>query len=761
MAGPDDERAHRRATTDRRTIREGEGEPSRSHKRSDDDISFKNVWVFHKTVGLVTHHPEAQCGVCREYSMHRALEAFSLNASLETAIADHTKAVSERYIRERDEAESRLRRYRHECDDDRREIEDLRARLNRAYDDIDDLNERLKEAEGEPLTLQSGKRKRSRPASKATSSEVNTTGDDSVAMQADPPRDRDSSGDEYATVDTPDLAMSDLTITPQPAGNPTAGQSPALSQPTAAQVVSGQYEHQFPGLPTPGIDPQPARVPHHFPSGERSTGWPRVPGFSAHHSTMDNTIRFGGAAHSARRNENLGLVPPRGKMAMDDRGIPTTEKQWIRLVRNCGTPGNMGAIRKAQFTVTQARTTPAELRTDVQRMAIREWRYPEWVPAEARHITRPPNTQPRPTGGTRQPDMDSSPEEWALWLAAHPTSCPPGIVMKWDGTLSLRELRGLILIGRLSPPKNKKPKGSKGDAAEPTSERQRSAYKLTAAGLFGVPGQYAALIESMGCTIVDREGSQSRYTGSFHNLTVNDLTKFYASQGVTLQEADDLYAFASNWLDAAVMHRPADADTIQSLREAAALQVRARGQPPSLTPGKDEWHPPDYFIPRTATSTATTSNQPVATSSSTAEGPLASTPSFGTSFTDALWAASLPKGRGKKSTTTLAGAGPSHQMTLAKATGSKHPDPSVVPRNSGTMAEQTVPASDPCNSGPLYFPSTLPIEGGNNTEDDDDRQRSSTANPLPGNTSDEEGAIDENPPSKAEDSVMNDAETSA
>jgi hypothetical protein len=100
-------------------------------------------------------------------------------------------------------------------------------------------------------------------------------------------------------------------------------------------------------------------------------------------------------------------------------------------------------------------------------------------------------------------------------------------------------------------------------------------------------------------------------------------------------------------------------------------------------------------------------------------------------------------------------------MTLAKATGSKHPDPSVVPRNSGTMAEQTVPASDPCNSGPLYFPSTLPIEGGNNTEDDDDRQRSSTANPLPGNTSDEEGAIDENPPSKAEDSVMNDAETSA
>jgi hypothetical protein len=73
---------------------------------------------------------------------------------------------------------------------------------------------------------------------------------------------------------------------------------------------------------------------------------------------------------------------------------------------------------------------------------------------------------------------------------------------------------------------------------------------------------------------------------------------------------------------------------------------------------------------------------------------------------------------------------------------------------------QSVPPSGLPNSGPLYFPSAFPVEGRDNTKDGDDRQRSSTMNDLPV-TSDEEGAINENPPTTAEDSVMNEAESAA
>jgi hypothetical protein len=100
-------------------------------------------------------------------------------------------------------------------------------------------------------------------------------------------------------------------------------------------------------------------------------------------------------------------------------------------------------------------------------------------------------------------------------------------------------------------------------------------------------------------------------------------------------------------------------------------------------------------------------------------------------------------------------------MMPAKATGSKHPEPLVTPSNSSAMAVQNVPTSSLSNSRPLYFLSTLPVEGENNIKHNEDRQRSSTTNPLLGNTSDEEGAIDENLPAMAEDSVMNKAEAPA
>jgi arginyl-tRNA--protein-N-Asp/Glu arginylyltransferase len=122
MAGSDDERPPRHATTDRRAIREGEGEPSRLHKRSNDPLLDKDTWVYHKSGGVVAHHPNVKCNTCREYTMHRAMEEYSLNKSLEKVIEEHAQAVSERYVRDLADAESKLRRYRIKCDNDRHEI---------------------------------------------------------------------------------------------------------------------------------------------------------------------------------------------------------------------------------------------------------------------------------------------------------------------------------------------------------------------------------------------------------------------------------------------------------------------------------------------------------------------------------------------------------------------------------------------------------------------------------------------------------------
>jgi hypothetical protein len=102
------------------------------------------MWVYHKSGGVIAHHPNAKCNTCREYTMHRAMEAYSLNTSLEKAIEEHVQAVSERYVRDLAEAESKLLRYRIECDNDRHEILKLQDKLDRAYDDLDDLEQRLK-----------------------------------------------------------------------------------------------------------------------------------------------------------------------------------------------------------------------------------------------------------------------------------------------------------------------------------------------------------------------------------------------------------------------------------------------------------------------------------------------------------------------------------------------------------------------------------------------------------------------------------------
>jgi hypothetical protein len=192
------------------------------------------------------------------------------------------------------------------------------------------------------------------------------------------------------------------------------------------------------------------------------------------------------------------------------------------------------------------------------------------------------------------------------------------------------------------------------------------------------------------------------------------------------------------------------------------MKLRELGQPLSLTPGTDTWYPSDELVWQAEASVTPTATQQTTVSLGTVEGPLASSSSSRTPTTDALWVASLPKGQGKKLTTILAGAGPSHQMMPAKAAGGRNPTPLVIPPNSGVMAApaQSAPPSGLPNSGPLYFPSTFSVKGGDNTEDGDDQQRSSTTNDLPV-TSVEEGVINKNPPTTAEDSVMNEAESAA
>jgi hypothetical protein len=67
---------------------------------------------------------------------------------------------------------------------------------------------------------------------------------------------------------------------------------------------------------------------------------------------------------------------------------------------------------------------------------------------------------------------------------------------------------------------------------------------------------------------------------SIENLTIDELVCFFAEQGVTEEEADDMFEYAYQWLTTATTERASQLTEIQSLLDEVNLAIHKAGNRP-------------------------------------------------------------------------------------------------------------------------------------------------------------------------------------
>jgi hypothetical protein len=77
-------------------------------------------------------------------------------------------------------------------------------------------------------------------------------------------------------------------------------------------------------------------------------------------------------------------------------------------------------------------------------------------------------------------------------------------------------------------------------------------------------------------------------------LTTDNLAHFFASEGITEEEADDTYEYTYQWLIAAATSQPSQTEEIQPLLDQVNLAICEVGGGPPHAHGKQWWHP--WFV---------------------------------------------------------------------------------------------------------------------------------------------------------------------
>jgi hypothetical protein len=295
-----------------------------------------------------------------------------------------------------------------------------------------------------------------------------------------------------------------------------------------------------------------------------------------------------------------------------------TSADWAALMAQAEQPGSWEAVERALKFMTAAQAIPAAQRSRAQVSALNTWRRPYWYKVEldpktaesssrgkrpAPHVassTQPafgpaepiPHAESSAAAGARasgrrgkssssrmaNPSLTDPPEMWAQWIHQNPQATRHGIVVSNDRRVSLRCLRGKLLVSQRAP----------STSVNPSAERNRSRFLLVAAELFARPRRYAELIHIHGWAINPAPASPTRYPGSLDNLVVDDLARFFASEGITLAQADDAWAFAMQWLRDALASRGTQASTILDILHDVGTPDPATV--PSLVP--EWWEPP-------------------------------------------------------------------------------------------------------------------------------------------------------------------------
>jgi hypothetical protein len=286
-----------------------------------------------------------------------------------------------------------------------------------------------------------------------------------------------------------------------------------------------------------------------------------------------------------QRNKALSVVPLRNTMRPSDCGFPQMVADWEGLFRSTHQKDNNKALHMAQAFVTQVQNTLVVQRTEPQRQALKEWTYPDWfTPAPCKgkaHVAPkkskcPLATSSGPSADTptdlaamsaakpqlplfpelppphadswqphhqedvrlNMPTLQDPPKMWAMWIDQNPDHCPYGIVVMPDGCISMRSIRGMQLIKR---------RNSRREAVE----QHRTQYLFLAAQLFTLPSAYWHALRRLHLTVAPGQ-SWAPCACPIANLTINDLVQFFAKQGVSEEQADNVFEYAYQWLTKAV-----------------------------------------------------------------------------------------------------------------------------------------------------------------------------------------------------------------
>ena len=81
------------------------------------------------------------------------------------------------------------------------------------------------------------------------------------------------------------------------------------------------------------------------------------------------------------------------------------------------------------------------------------------------------------------------------------------------------------------------------------------------------------------------------YDRSIENLTIDDLVPFYAVQGVTEEEANDVFEYTYQWLTIATTEHLSQMAEIQLLLGEVNLAIHEAGNKPPPGNSVQWWHP--------------------------------------------------------------------------------------------------------------------------------------------------------------------------
>ncbi|KAH7917157.1 hypothetical protein BV22DRAFT_1052640 [Leucogyrophana mollusca] len=137
-------------------------------------------------------------------------------------------------------------------------------------------------------------------------------------------------------------------------------------------------------------------------------------------------------------------------------------------------------------------------------------------------------------GALPQPRLTSTPQEWKNWIEFYSREFN-GIPLE-GGTVSLRNVRGHILVLRLNPTFKKG-----------TSERRRTIFQYRLHLLALVPGLYRKYLAMFAWPIAPTF-EPVRFEGHVNNLMEDDVARHLAQCGVTLHQVDDIQPYARHWL---------------------------------------------------------------------------------------------------------------------------------------------------------------------------------------------------------------------